>query len=70
MRKPLSGPHCTLFDVLDATAYVTPALEILDARIQRVDPETQRTRKVVDTISDNAANAALVLGGRPFRSSS
>ncbi|VTU41278.1 2-keto-4-pentenoate hydratase [Variovorax sp. PBS-H4] len=67
LRKPLSGPDCTLFDVLDATAYVTPALEILDARIQRVDPETQRTRKVVDTISDNAANAALVLGGRPFR---
>jgi 2-oxo-hept-3-ene-1,7-dioate hydratase len=58
LRKPLSGPGCTLFDVLDATAYVTPALEILDARIQRVDPETQRTRKVVDTISDNAANAA------------
>ncbi len=67
LDKPLAGPDCTLFDVLDATGYVTPALEILDARIQRVDPETKRTRTVLDTISDNAANAALVLGGRPFR---
>ena len=69
LAKPLSGPDCTLFDVLDATAYVTPALEILDARIQRIDPETKRTRNVFDTISDNAANAALVLGGRPFKPS-
>lgn len=67
LDKPLSGPHCTLFDVLDATAYVTPALEILDARIERVDPGTGRARTVLDTISDNAANAALVLGGRAFR---
>ncbi|MGJ7485954.1 2-oxo-hept-4-ene-1,7-dioate hydratase [Variovorax sp. LT2P21] len=67
LARPLSGPDCTLFDVLDATAYVTPALEILDARIQRIDPETKRTRNVFDTISDNAANAALVLGGRPFK---
>lgn len=67
LARPLSGPDCTLFDVLDATAYVTPALEILDARIQRIDPATKRTRNVFDTISDNAANAALVLGGRPFK---
>ncbi|MFZ3119574.1 MAG: 2-oxo-hepta-3-ene-1,7-dioic acid hydratase [Variovorax sp.] len=67
LARPLTGPDCTLFDVLDATAYVTPALEILDARIQRIDPETKRTRNVFDTISDNAANAALVLGGRPFK---
>ncbi len=67
LARPLSGPECTLFDVLDATAYVSPALEILDARIQRVDPVTKRTRTVLDTISDNAANAAIVLGGRPFR---
>lgn len=67
LGKPLSGPDCTLFQVLDATAYITPALEILDARIQRVDPDTGATRTVVDTISDNAANAALVLGGRPFK---
>ena len=67
LKSPLSGPDCTIFDVLNATDYVVPALEILDARIYRKDPETGGTRTVIDTISDNAANAALVLGGRPFR---
>lgn len=67
LKSPLEGPECTLFDVLNATDYVTPALEILDTRVQRVDPEGKGTRKIVDTISDNAANAALVVGGRPFR---
>lgn len=67
LKADLKGPHCTLFDVLDATAYVTPALEILETRMHRVDPELGTTRKVMDTISDNAANAALVLGGRPVR---
>lgn len=63
----LSGPGCTMFDVLDATAYVAPSLEVLDARIQRIDPETGRARTVVETISDNAANCAIVYGGRPVR---
>lgn len=67
LRKDLSGPDCTLFDVLDATDYVIPALEIIDARIHQVDPETKVTRKVFDTISDNAANAGIVLGGRAIR---
>jgi len=63
----LRGPNCTLFDVLAATRWVTPALEIIDARIERVDAATGTTRKVLDTISDNAANAGVVLGGRPVR---
>jgi 2-oxo-hept-3-ene-1,7-dioate hydratase len=67
LSKPLRGPNCTLFDVLRATEFVTPALEIIDARIQQVDPQTQTTRKVFDTISDNAANAGVVTGGRPFK---
>jgi len=67
LKAPLRGPGCSIFDVLNATDYVTPALEILESRMHRVDPETGQTRKVMDTISDNAANAALVLGGRPFR---
>ncbi len=65
LGKPLSGPNCTIFDVLSATDYVVPALEIIDQRCPQVDPETKRMRKVFDTISDNAANAAIVLGGRP-----
>lgn len=67
LAKPLRGPNCTIFDVLNAVDFVTPALEIIDARIHQVDPETKATRKVTDTISDNAANAALILGGRPFK---
>jgi 2-oxo-hept-3-ene-1,7-dioate hydratase len=67
MKSPLRGPGVTVFDVLNATDYVTPALEILDTRIVRVDPETKKARTIVDTISDNAANAGIVLGGRTMR---
>lgn len=67
LGKPLSGPNCTIFDVLDATEWVIPALEIIDARLHHVDPETKVTRKVFDTISDNAANAGVILGGRAIR---
>ncbi|MBD8574438.1 2-oxo-hepta-3-ene-1,7-dioic acid hydratase [Pseudomonas syringae] len=67
LGKPLKGPNVTVFDVLDATEWVIPALEIIDARIQQVDPQSKVTRKVFDTISDNAANAGVVMGGRPVR---
>jgi 2-oxo-hept-3-ene-1,7-dioate hydratase len=67
LKTALKGPNCSIFDVLSATDYVTPALEILETRMHRIDPETKIPRKVTDTISDNAANAALVLGGRPFK---
>jgi len=67
MKSRLSGPGCTMFDVLNATDFVVPALEILDTRIERVDRETKATRKIFDTIADNAANAGIVLGGRPIR---
>jgi 2-oxo-hept-3-ene-1,7-dioate hydratase len=67
MGKRLAGPDCTMFDVLNAADYVVPALEILDTRVQRVDPQTKSTRKIFDTIADNAANAGIVLGGRPIR---
>lgn len=67
MKHRLSGPDCTMFDVLNATDFVIPALEILDTRIERVDPKTKATRKIFDTIADNAANAGIVLGGRPMR---
>jgi 2-oxo-hept-3-ene-1,7-dioate hydratase len=67
LRKPVRGPGVTLFDVLSATDYVTPAIEIIDARIEQFDRDTKQMRKVVDTISDFAANAGIVLGGRPMR---
>jgi len=59
LGRPLRGPHCTLFDVLDATSYVVPALEILSSRIELSG------RTIVDTISDNAALGGVVIGGTP-----
>jgi len=67
LGKRLEGENVNLFDVLSATDYVIPALEIIDARCHRIDPESRRPRKVMDTISDNAANAGIVMGGRPIR---
>jgi len=62
MGEDLKASDASPADVLRATEYVAPALEILDTRIYRLDPITKRTRSVLDTISDNAANAGIVLG--------
>ena len=67
LAKPLRGPNVTLLDVLNATDYVVPALELIDARIEIQDRETGVPRQVRDTIADNAANAAIVMGGRPMK---
>lgn len=62
LREPLSGDGVTLEQVLAATDYVVPALELIAARSFRVDPETGYTRTVFDTIADNAANAGYIVG--------
>ena len=67
LGRPLKGPGVTLADVLAATELVTPAVEIIDARIEQFDRETKAPRKVFDTIADFAANAGIVTGGRPVR---
>ncbi|MEO7242817.1 MAG: 2-oxo-hept-4-ene-1,7-dioate hydratase [Variovorax sp.] len=67
LGKTLKGPNVTLFDVLAATDYVVPAIEIIDARIEQFDRHTKAMRRVFDTISDNAANAGIVMGGRPVK---
>lgn len=61
LAKPLAGPDVTIFDVLDATAYVVPALEILNSHIEL------EGRTIVDTISDNAAMGGMVVGGTPVK---
>ncbi|MGB7543877.1 MAG: 2-oxo-hepta-3-ene-1,7-dioic acid hydratase [Burkholderiales bacterium] len=58
LGKPLQGPGVGLLDVLRATEYVVPAIEIVDARIQN-------PRKIFDTVADNGAAAGIVIGGRP-----
>ncbi len=62
MKAPLQGRGVTRDGVLEATEFVAPSLEILDTRILRADPKTGSTRKIVDTVADNAANAGIVLG--------
>jgi 2-oxo-hept-3-ene-1,7-dioate hydratase len=57
--EPLAGPDVTLADVLAATEHVVPALEILASRV------ALEGRTIVDTISDNAAMGAMVLGDTP-----
>lgn len=67
LRERVVGPDVTAADVLAATDHVTPALELIDARSHRRDPDDHITRTVFDTIADNAANAGLVLGDRRVR---
>ena len=59
LGKPLKGPGVNLLDVLRATEYVVPAMEIVDARVQN-------PRKIFDTVADNGAAAGIVIGGRPI----
>jgi len=64
LKDDLFGDDLSIKDVLEATDYVVPSLEIIAARSHRVDPVTGYTRKVYDTISDNAANAGIVVGDK------
>lgn len=60
LKEPLRGPNTGLVDVLRATEWVIPSIEIIDARV--TEP-----RRIFDTIADNGAAAGIVLGGRPVR---
>jgi 2-oxo-hept-3-ene-1,7-dioate hydratase len=62
----LTGADCGLEDVLEATSYVTPAIEVLDTRIQMKDAETGSTRTIVDTVADNAADAGIIVAHQRF----
>jgi len=59
LAEDLPAPGCTVADVLRCTAFVCPALEIIDSRI--VDWDIG----LLDTIADNASSGLLVLGGHP-----
>lgn len=60
LKAPLKGPGLTMIDVLRATEYVVPSIEIIDARVEE-------PRKIFDTVADNGAGAGLILGGRPCK---
>ena len=67
LKKRLFGDDITPEQVLDATDYVIPDFELIAARSYRVHPKTAYTRTVFDTISDNAANAGIIMGGRKVK---
>ena len=67
MARPLAGADTTPADVLEATEAIAPSLEILDTRVVRADPATGQVRNIIDTVSDNAANAGLALGDERVR---
>ena len=69
LKSRLQGEKVGIEEVLAATDYVQPAIEIIDARIEQFDRHTKVMRKVFDTISDNAANAGIILGGRKVKPS-
>ena len=62
MKSRLQGRQVTHNDIVAATDYVAPSLEILDTRVLRADPNTGTPRVIYDTVADNAANAGIVLG--------
>jgi 2-keto-4-pentenoate hydratase len=59
LEDRLEGPGVTAADVLLATAYVCPSLEIIDSRI------ADWKIKLQDTIADNGSSCRVVLGGSP-----
>jgi 2-oxo-hept-3-ene-1,7-dioate hydratase len=67
LRDRIDSPEVTTADVLAATDYITPALELIDARSYRRDPDDGKTRNVLDSICDNAADAGIVTGGKQIR---
>jgi 2-keto-4-pentenoate hydratase len=59
MQRDLTGESVTANDVLNATAYVLPAIEVVDSRI--LDWKIS----LVDTIADNASSGMYVIGTEP-----
>jgi 2-keto-4-pentenoate hydratase len=61
LGETLPGVGCTEEDVLRATEYVAPSIELIDSRI------ADWNIKIADTIADNASSAGFVLGAERVR---
>lgn len=59
LDEDLDQGSINVVDVINATAYALPALEIVDSRIQDWDI------RITDTIADNGSSALYVVGSRP-----
>jgi len=60
LNKDLSGPNVSTEDVLEATKYISPALEIVDSRI------TDWKITLKDTVADNASSGLFVIGDERY----
>lgn len=61
LERDLGFDKHTFADVIGATAYALPAIEVVGSRIANWDI------RLVDTIADNASSSLFVLGSRPVR---
>ena len=59
--RDLTHERHTYADLIRATEYALPAIEIVDSRIENWNI------KFVDTVADNASSGLFVLGGRPLK---
>jgi len=59
LDNDLIDDQLTLVDLIDAIAYVVPAIEVVGSRIAKWDIN------ILDTIADNASSGLYVLGTRP-----
>jgi len=58
LGEDLVGPNVTYLDVLMATKYVLPTIEIIDSRI------ADWKIKLIDTVADNGSSAKVVVGNK------
>ncbi|MGW6380427.1 2-keto-4-pentenoate hydratase [Peribacillus butanolivorans] len=58
LGQDLVGPNVTYLDVLMATKYVVPTIEIIDSRI------TDWKIQLIDTVADNGSSAKVVVGNK------
>ncbi|KZE37776.1 4-oxalocrotonate decarboxylase [Bhargavaea cecembensis] len=61
LNKELKGPHITVADVLNATEYVAPAIEIIDSRFFGYK------FTLADAVSDNSSSAQFIIGERFYK---
>ncbi|ASY44133.1 2-oxo-3-hexenedioate decarboxylase [Sphingobium xenophagum] len=60
-KADLSGPDLSIDDILAATDFVQPAIEIIDSRFEKFKFD------LVSVIADNGSSARFVMGGQPRR---
>jgi len=61
LERDLTHERHTFADLVSATAYALPAIEVVGSRIENWNI------RLLDTVADNASSGAFVLGSRPVR---